>query len=590
MAPLARRARVVRRIAACAVTAALGILPLPAAAAAFLLRVDAPEPLRTLLATHLDLVRTAQREELRPAQLERALGRADDDARALLATEGYFTPVVDVAVDDATTPPTVVVKVDPGPVTKVRSVDIRVDGPLAEGAGADARRIAALRDQWSMDVGAPFRQEDWDTAKGRLLRALLVDRYPFARLVDSRAEIDPDRAAAVLELRVDSGPLVRFGPVQVTGLARYPEDTVRNVKPFGDGEPYRQELLLEFQSRLQGSGFFDSVVVTIGTEPDAEGVVPLLVEVAERRFQELKLGVGFSTNTGARVSAEYWHNQILGYPYRLHGLISIQTHEQVGQIDLLSVPDEQQYAYVTQVKAKRTDLQGLETETLSASFGRVRSRLRIDTGLYGQIVYEAQSPSGAEDVTSVMAAATYSWTYRAIDSFLYPTRGYIVNVQGGGGVPLNGDRDSTFVRLYAKGEMFLPVGEHQAILRGEAGRVFARTRVGIPQDFVFRTGGDQSVRGYDYEELGVKDGDAIVGGRYLLVGGVEFVYRVLPEWGLAAFVDAGNAADSLKDLEPAYGVGAGVRWRSPVGPIAADLAYGERFSQWRLHLSLGFVF
>ena len=61
----------------------------------------------------------------------------------------------------------------------------------------------------------------------------------------------------------------------------------------------------------------------------------------------------------------------------------------------------------------------------------------------------------------------------------------------------------------------------------------------------------------------------------------------LPSVWWAAFIDAGNAADRWVDLDPVLGYGLGLRWRSPVGPLRVDLAYGQEERRVRLHLSVG---
>ncbi len=122
------------------------------------------------------------------------------------------------------------------------------------------------------------------------------------------------------------------------------------------------------------------------------------------------------------------------------------------------------------------------------------------------------------------------------------------------------------------------------------GAVLAQSRVGIPSMFLFRTGGDTTVRGYAFESLGVQEGSAIVGGRYYAVGSVEATHWINPSWGIAAFVDAGNAVDKVGDFSPAVGAGAGVRVRTPIGPFRLDLAYGERGREVRVHFSVGLSF
>jgi translocation and assembly module TamA len=98
------------------------------------------------------------------------------------------------------------------------------------------------------------------------------------------------------------------------------------------------------------------------------------------------------------------------------------------------------------------------------------------------------------------------------------------------------------------------------------------------------------VRGYAYQSLGVKDGAATVGGRYLAVFSVEATHWISPAWGVAAFIDAGDAADRSGDLDPAIGLGFGARWKSPAGPIGIDLARGQRNGKLHLHFALAIPF
>ena len=120
--------------------------------------------------------------------------------------------------------------------------------------------------------------------------------------------------------------------------------------------------------------------------------------------------------------------------------------------------------------------------------------------------------------------------------------------------------------------------------------VAARSRDGIPLDFLFRTGGSSSVRGYGYESLGVRQGTAVVGGRYLAVGSVELTRWLTPNWGGAVFVDAGSASDSAQDYKASVGYGAGARLRTPVGPLSMDVALAQETRTLRLHFNLSIPF
>jgi translocation and assembly module TamA len=166
----------------------------------------------------------------------------------------------------------------------------------------------------------------------------------------------------------------------------------------------------------------------------------------------------------------------------------------------------------------------------------------------------------------------------------------VLNLQGGGAVEAVLS-DTSFVRLYGRHTQYFRAGDKgRLILRGELGSVLADTRAGIPTDFLFRAGGDNSVRGYAYQSLGRTLEGGVASVRYLATGSVEYNHFFEGNWGMAVFVDAGDAADSPGALSPVFGYGVGARYRSPVGPINLDLAYGEATGEFRLHFSLGVSF
>jgi translocation and assembly module TamA len=159
-----------------------------------------------------------------------------------------------------------------------------------------------------------------------------------------------------------------------------------------------------------------------------------------------------------------------------------------------------------------------------------------------------------------------------------------------GGAP-PGASTRKFLRAMASASLFVPLSRRDdLLLRGELGEVRTDSRQGIPSTFLFRTGGDQTVRGYAYQSLGVPQLEGVVGARYLAVGSIEYTRWIGDNWGLAAFMDAGDAWDPDHSFQAAKGYGVGARFRTPIGPIRADLAYGERTQEYRLHFSVGYTF
>src|SRR5207253_942023 len=149
-------------------------------------------------------------------------------------------------------------------------------------------------------------------------------------------------------------------------------------------------------------------------------------------------------------------------------------------------------------------------------------------------------------------------TWRHVDNVFDPKKGGVLAMQVAAGAKALASGDD-FFRVYGQYQYWIPLGANdQLLLRTELGRTFASSREHIPEAFLFRAGGSRSYGGYAVQSLGPKEGEAVVGGRYLATASVEYVHWLNERWGAALFTDVGDAADSVKAWEPlkSYGVGA----------------------------------
>ena len=187
-----------------------------------------------------------------------------------------------------------------------------------------------------------------------------------------------------------------------------------------------------------------------------------------------------------------------------------------------------------------------------------------------------------------------TWTWRRVDSITNPRRGDVITLTGAVGVSRSGLSDllaESFVYGYGRYVRYFPVFDrHQVILRGEIGHVVTDDLRFVPADYRFRTGGSGSVRGYQYQSLGVKEGSSVTGADSLIVGSAEYVHWFTPTWGSAVFYDVGDADNELEKIRWARGYGAGLRYRTVAGPLALDVAYGERDKEWRVHFAIAVAF
>lgn len=549
--------------------------------------LQVPDALRPLLEKHLDFLELAPDQLLDAGGRVALMRRARKEIREMLATEGYFSPTIERKdLEDGR----LLVVVTPGGRTLISSVDLRFTGDLTGGEGDRPARLAALRNAWGLQAGQPFRQADWDAAKQRLLDALSTREYAAASIVDSQAVINPDTASAELKVEVDSGPVFRFGPMEVSGLADYDASLVERYRPPERGEPYSQERLLRFQTALQNTSYFASVVVDIDRSTPTPEAVPVRVMVIEAKPRRIGFGSGISSNTGYRVETSYRDAHFMGQPWTLVSGVRVEQRRQLGYADVFLPPSLSGHLDSFGVLAEHTNISGLQTQRQSIGVVRTIPRGSMENRLALNFQHEILTPEGSLRSSRSALTANWSWTYRAVDNILDPRRGQVVNFQlGGASRAFLSDRN--FVRLYGRYQHFFPVGERDVlILRAEGGMTLAASRDGVPQDFLFRTGGAQTVRGYAYQSLGVTEGSATVGGRYLAVTSAEYVHWYEGNWGVAAFVDAGNANDERELFKMNLGYGVGSRWRSPAGPIAVDLAYGQSDHRVRLQFAVAIAF
>jgi translocation and assembly module TamA len=604
------------------------------------LEIEAPGKLRGLLATYLDLSRYQNApagDEITRAEIDRLMSAAPAQVRSLLETEGYFAPEVQVsrvgsatlngtepapaspAAAQASAPapapthphrhqvPRLRLQVQPGPRAVVDRFEFQATGPLQEAAetGDLAARvlIAQVRNEWQLPPEWAFRQSDWSSAKNTALAKLRADGYPAATWGATSARVDEASHSVALELSADSGALYRLGSLDIEGLKRYDASTVNNLWTLQSGTPYREADLLDFQDRLQKAGLFEGASVVLDAAPDTAQAAPVEVRVRELTLQQATFGVGVSANTGPRLTAEHIHRQPFGWQWIAKNTLELGSKLKSWSGELTSYPLEGLHRNLIAAHVERLEAVKEVRDSASLRMGRSQDTPRIERLTFAEITHsklDTASDRGTITSNSDALSGSYHWIYRDLDSVLLPTDGQTLSTQTAVGYALSRkdtsgtDHNGPFARLYGRYTLYRPLGAAwYGTARVEAGQVITRRSVGIPDTLLFRAGGDDSVRGYAYRSLGPESDGALLSGRVLLTGSAEVARPISaqhPSVWWAAFVDAGNAADSWQHLRPVLGYGLGLRWRSPVGPLRVDMAYGDDVQAWRMHLSVGIAF
>jgi translocation and assembly module TamA len=574
--------------------------------------IAAPEDLRRLLENYLDIARlavVAPGEALSETELRRLEAATPAQARALLATQGYMDPTVHVhreasAAGDA---PRVRVEVVPGALSRIEHAELDLRGPLADAAARDDRSardtLAAWRAAWRLPAGSAFTDGTWRDAKTAALAQLRAAGYATATWVDTSAQVDADRASVRTSVVADSGPLYRTGALVIEGLERQDELSVRNLAGFAPGTPATEALLLDYQERLQRAGLFDRASVTLATDPAGADAAAVTVRVGELPLQQATTGIGISANNGPRVSLEHLHRRVFGERATLRNKFEVGRLRQAWEGELSSHTLPGLYRNLVGGTAERLDSDTDRVTSIRLRIGRAYDSQRIERivfveaerAMVEQLVPNALAARANPD--TIAATLNFHGTWRDVDNLILPTAGQSLSLQTGVGrvrSSAGGRSSGGFARLYGRLQAWRPLGGNwYGQARVEFGQVFAPSVVDVPETQRFRAGGDDSVRGYAYRSLTPQVNGVDVGGRVLATGSVEVAHPIsarLPSVWWAAFIDAGNAAERWPDWKPAWGAGVGLRWRSPVGPLRADVAYGEEVRQWRLHLSVGIAF
>jgi translocation and assembly module TamA len=582
-----------RLIAAAGMIAALSLSAAASASAAnttgYQLEIEGAGDQAKLLRQHLDIARRQEDGVESEDELTVLFNGAPDQIRELLATQGYFSPTIKPEINLQASPPVARFNVELGPPTRVASVDIQFKGDIATGPKADPRRIERLRRRWSLDPGDVFNQKDWVAAKNDLLKSLLANDYPAAGIVRSEASINREKNAATITIEVDSGPAFTFGDLQINGLERYSREMIDLLNPIRPGDAYSLDKLNELQSRLEDTGYFRTAFATVEADINHPRNAPVRVDLVENQRKRLSLGVGFSTDTGPRLQAKWLDRNFLLRNWRLESELRFDrdTRLLASDVYLPAISHGWQPSFGTHLE--RTVSAGETVDKIRLGT-RLSSANKADEKVYALAYLGDQQRIGDFRNTRQALIASFSYTQRRLDHPLTPRRGHVIGAEVGFG--LKGLVNETNVlRTVVRGTYLTPIiPRWNAVFRGYLGQVSGGSRFIVPGDLLFRTGGDQSVRGYGFNTLGVAQDGAIVGGTVSAVASAEVVYQFMPPWGIALFHDAGNAADSWRDFQFAHGTGVGLRWRSPIGPVNVDLAYSHETKKPRLHFSVGYAF
>lgn len=519
-----------------------------------------------------------ERLAVQAARLERTVEHALRDA---LEPLGYYGATFQLEHANRT----VRISVQPGERVLFGEPRIVLDEPAASlRAIRDFIRAAPIR------AGEPALHPVFDDFREELLRT--CRRYGFFDAVyrHSQLRVDPAALRADAELELDCGTRYRFGETRISG-SRVNDELLRALAPFAPDDTFDNALVTRFERALHDTGYFREIRLRVEPGSDQRVAVAVLVEDLDKTRYEF--GIGFSTDSSLRLR---FNRDTPLLNARGHALrIESELAEPRQTVELrYRIPHHHPLDDYFEIVGGLRGTRVHDTVSLTMSAG-ARHVLTLDddwTWTYGATVESERYTVGSaheRDVTYLLPGTSISRT--RIDPGIDPLHGssWFAAVDFS-------DRwlgsETDFVRLRARAKFLTALPDDNTTLLGriELGSLFTGRFTATPASLRFAAGGDNSVRGFDFESLGPRDASGqLTGGRHLVVGSIEVSRRILPRWRIAAFTDAGNAFHD-RDDEFHQSVGAGVRWLSPVGQIRVDLAvpvHDSRKSGFRIHISMG---
>jgi len=552
------------------------------------------DPLKKAVVAGVDLSQYANRDASE-AQVRRLYANADAQVKTALEPYGYYDASVTGKLEQVGKDWHVTLHVVPGQPVMVTSVDIQL-----EKSAADLKPVSQARRTIEKLKGQQLDDGTYDSARDALSGALTANGFLDAKLLVHRVEVHSAQHTAAIHLAWEVGRRYRFGHVHFEG-SQFREGFLQRYVPFKPGDYFDQGKLLLLQQALNGADYFSVVNVMPDVGNTSNGTVDINVDLApaKRTIYTGGVFVGTDTGYGVRGGIEMrWINR-RGHKWK-NEIVVAQRLKTLSTLYSIPLPGDNQrsFNYGATYRDSDTDTSQSRTFELTANETELWHDWIRTVGLHalsgtfdvGKRPDEPEDTPGVEHGASTLVYAEATLSRKQADNFNFVQRGWSLSFTARGTLgdvfsSANFDQltaDAKWIRAFA--------GNNRLILRASIGHIWTDDFSALPPQLRFFAGGDNSVRGFSYQSIGPENVyGRVIGGNNLIVSSSEVEHYFTRQWGMAVFVDAGNAFDGT-DFHPRVGTGLGVRWRSPVGLVRVDVGTPVNDSQrhgLELHLVIG---
>ena len=529
------------------------------------------------------------------SRLELLLFNAEREARQALEPFGYYSPGIQVdSPRNASDRITVTVRIDRGQPVRVRQSDVSIVGP-----GGDDPYLARDLEAFRPGVGEVFDHATYDASRDGISRRLAERGYFDADFLTREVQVTRADQAADIDLAWDSGFRYDMGPT-VFHQQYFRPGLLDKLVTWEEGSYFHQGKLDRLRQSLVRLDYFSAIDIQARPQDASDDLrVPVDVNLvlAKRSVYSAGLSYGSESGMGVRFGLERRYVNSRG-----HKLVTDLDYAR-NRKNLLVQYRMPAFAWLDgwysaslQAADEQTDyVNSRRLELVGSRSGQYNDHLNLVASLH--VLRERWAYASVTRPTPDFQYASFVYPslraeYIDVDERMAPRRGggATLTLRGGKG---GADGRATFTQLHASVQWFHGLDASSRLLaRGELGHTFTRDVLDLPPSLRFYAGGDRSVRGYGWHEIGpsirTNGGTYFTGAPNVVTASLEYERFIRGPWGMAVFVDTGSAFEG-RDADLHTGVGIGLRWRSPVGPVRVDIARGLNApdSPITLHLNIG---
>jgi len=542
----------------------------------------------------LTLQQEKDSSELDVTRLQRLYEQGPQEIQEALEPFGYYHAVITPSFKKTQTGYNIRYQIEPGPLTVVQQITLSL---LGEGA-ADLD-LQQLFDRFPFKSGNVFIQIDYDAFKKEVANLANEHGLFDARFTTHKVSLDTKANTAKIDLVFDTGKQYYFGDIQfIQQDETFALSFLDRFVSFREGDLYRQTAVVELEKALNNNENFSSIDVVSRISQAEEEHVPIDILITPRKPFAFNIGGGYGTDTGLRSTLGWQWRHLTSTGHQLNNIYRLSEYKNSAEFSYMIPgrdPVTDQLLFSTGYVDDRPPDRDLNSKTaqVNASYLQgdpLKDWKRTWTLSYQDELYKDLDSSNR----STLYMPSITWEMIRTNNRFNARHGYNVRVNLRGASNDTGSSTS-FIQgdIFGKWIQDFDNDNYRVLLRGEFGASKLDSLYALPPSLRFYAGGDNSVRGYGFQSLGYTtvndEGKEVVeGGSYLIVGSAEIERKIIGKWSLAAFYDVGNAIIRLNDPLK-EGVGLGIRWQSPIGPVRVDVARALSEPGWpyRLHVNIG---